>query len=200
MSTPPAVITGQGARQDGPAPRAGHLAATTPAAGSAVRVARHGTALVKRAPSTVPYLVYDSVLPQDIPAGQEVATYADGPPSVSPAAVEGRSRVLWIDVNGTDTAAQVIDVEPGCATPPVAASWAYRKLSAQPQADAIIYTSIAEWALVKADVSGLPAAMQARIRWWIADPTGVPHVVPGSQATQWYWGPEYDISTATAQF
>ena len=153
-----------------------------------------------RASSSAPYLIYDSILPQDIPAGQEVATYADGPPAVAAAAVAGRTRVLWIDTVGTDTAAQVIDVEPGDATPPVAASWTYRKLSSQPQADAIIYTSIAEWALVRADISVLPASMQTRIRWWIADPTGVPHVVPGSQATQWYWGPQYDISTATPQF
>ena len=38
--------------------------------------------------------------------------------------------------------------------------------------------------------------MQHQVRWWIADPTGVPHVVPGAQATQWYWGHNYDISTA----
>ncbi|MFY9887829.1 MAG: hypothetical protein WAK71_05915, partial [Streptosporangiaceae bacterium] len=151
------------------------------------------------APRQSPYLFYDSVIPADVPAGQEIATYADGPHPTPVSAVAGR-QVLWIDVTGSDTAAQVIDVEPGCATPAVAASWAYRKLSGQPGVTAIIYTTISEWAIVKADVSGLPASMQARLRWWIADPTGEPHLVPGSQATQWYWGPEYDISTAAADF
>ncbi len=41
--------------------------------------------------------------------------------------------------------------------------------------------------------------MQARIRWWIANPTGYPHLVPGSDATQWYWGSSVDISTATSR-
>ena len=38
--------------------------------------------------------------------------------------------------------------------------------------------------------------MQHQVRWWIADPTGVPHIVPGASATQWYWGHNYDITTA----
>jgi hypothetical protein len=42
--------------------------------------------------------------------------------------------------------------------------------------------------------------MQAKVHYWIADPTGVPHVLPGSMATQWYWGPGYDISTANHNF
>ena len=46
----------------------------------------------------------------------------------------------------------------------------------------------------------LPHQMQSRIRWWIADPTGVPHIVPGSSATQWYWGSSYDITTAAPRF
>ena len=45
----------------------------------------------------------------------------------------------------------------------------------------------AEWRRVKDSVAGLPA--------WIADPIGVPHMVAGSNATQWYWGNGYDIAT-----
>ena len=41
---------------------------------------------------------------------------------------------------------------------------------------------------------------QSHVRYWIADPTGVPHVVPGSSATQWYWGSSYDITTANPNF
>jgi hypothetical protein len=38
--------------------------------------------------------------------------------------------------------------------------------------------------------------MQHKVRYWIADPTGNPHVVPGSNATKWYWGSSVDITTA----
>ncbi|MGH3305240.1 MAG: hypothetical protein ACRDOK_26965, partial [Streptosporangiaceae bacterium] len=67
-------------------------------------------------------------------------------------------------------------------------------------ANARIYTMLAEWPAVQQAVSTLPSWMRARIRWWIADPTGVPHVVPGASATQWYWGPSYDLSTANPGF
>lgn len=159
-----------------------------------------GSASGQQAAHRRPYLIYDSVIPTAIPPGVQVATYADGVHPTPASAVAGRQQVLWIDVTGGDPAAQVLDVEPGCASPSVAASWADRRLSAHPGATAIIYTTIGQWAIVRADIGALPAAMQARVRWWIADPTGVPHLVPGSQATQWYWGPRYDISTATSQF
>ena len=42
--------------------------------------------------------------------------------------------------------------------------------------------------------------MQSKVRYWIADPTGVPHVVAGASATQWYWGNSYDITTANPNF
>jgi hypothetical protein len=42
--------------------------------------------------------------------------------------------------------------------------------------------------------------MQSKVRYWIADPTGVAHVVHGSNATQWYWGQNYDITTANPGF
>jgi hypothetical protein len=136
------------------------------------------------------------VIPSAIPAGQIVATYATGPFAVSQAQVADRSRVMWIDVNGSDPGADALDTEPGDATPSMAASWAYRKLKADPHSLACIYTALAEWPTVQAATSTLPAWMQSHIRWWIANPTGVPHLVPGSDATQWYWGPGYDISTA----
>jgi hypothetical protein len=42
--------------------------------------------------------------------------------------------------------------------------------------------------------------MGDHVQWWIADPTGHPHVVPGSDATQWYWGRNFDVSTANPGF
>ncbi len=152
----------------------------------------------KRGP-VKPYLIYDSVLPGALPANHVAAVYATGPYAVPATAVQGRGQVLWIDVRGTDPAADVLDIEPGCASPATAAAWVTARLRQYPQSIAVLYTSIAEWALVKGEVAGLPGWMQARIRWWIANPTGYPHLVPGSDATQWYWGSSVDISTATSR-
>jgi hypothetical protein len=147
-----------------------------------------------------PYEIYDSVTPSSIPAGHEVATYADGPFAASRSAVAGK-KVLWIDTNGSDTRASALDVEPGDVTPSGAGSWAAQKLHADPRGQAIIYTMRSEWSAAQAAVrAAVPSAEQSHVRWWIADPTGVPHVVPGSSATQWYWGSNYDISTATPGF
>lgn len=146
-----------------------------------------------------PYLIYDSVRPGALPADRVVAVYATGPYAVPASAVRGQKQVLWLDVRGTDPAASVLDIEPGCASPGVAASWTSERLSTYPGSLAVLYTSLAEWPLVRAEVAGLPAWIRARIRWWIANPTGYPHLVPGSDATQWYWGSSVDISTATSR-
>jgi hypothetical protein len=139
------------------------------------------------------------VTPAAIPANHPIATYADGGYAVSPSQVAGR-HVLWIDTNGSDPAASALDVEPGDATPSQAASWAASRLTAHPHAEAIIYTMQSQWPAAQAAVASLPTWMQHHIRWWIADPTGVPHILPGADATQWYWGPNYDISTAAPGF
>ena len=129
-----------------------------------------------------------------------IATYATGPYAASPGAVAGRKAVLWIDTHGTDPQAAALDVEPGDATPSMAANWAWQRLQAHPREHAIIYTMRSEWAAAQASIGTLPRWMQHHVRWWIADPTGYPHVVPGSNATQWYWGTHYDITTATPGF
>jgi hypothetical protein len=94
----------------------------------------------------------------------------------------------------------VLDIEPGDATPAGAAIWVAQKLGQDPSARARLYTMRAEWPAVQAAISTLPSWMQARVRYWIADPTGVAHMVPGANATQWYWGNSYDISTANPGF
>jgi hypothetical protein len=180
--------------------------APSPAARPAAAASRAKPAKAARASRPVrmdgpvkPYLIYDSVLPGALPADHVAAVYATGPYAVPATAVQGRGQVLWIDVRGTDPAADVLDIEPGCASPATAAAWVTARLRQYPQGLAVLYTSIAEWALVKGEVAGLPGWMQARIRWWIANPTGYPHLVPGSDATQWYWGSSVDISTATSR-
>jgi hypothetical protein len=147
-----------------------------------------------------PYDIYDSISPSSIPAGQPAATYADGPYSASSHQVTGHGKVLWIDTNGSDPKASALDVEPGDATPATAAHWVQQKLSASPNSTAIVYTMQSEWSQVKAAIGSLPSSMQSHVKYWVADPTGTPHMVPGASATQWYWGNSYDISTAQPGF
>jgi hypothetical protein len=168
-------------------------AATTRAA------ARPDTRAARAAGPARPYLMYDSTTPARIPAHHLVATYANGNFAVPARQVTGR-QVLWIDTNGTDPRAAALDVEPGDATPATAANWARTKLTEQPNSLAHIYTMLSEWPAVKTDVARLPQHIQNHVRYWIADPTGTPHLVPGSQATQWYWGTNYDISTVAPTF
>ena len=146
------------------------------------------------------YQFYDSVIPSAIPAGGIAAVYATGPFAASPSAVASRSKVMWIDVTGSDPQASALDTEPSDATPQQAATWAWNRLHQYPHALARIYTMRAEWPQVQALVASYPANIRARIRWWIADPTGYPHMVPGADATQWYWGSGYDESTANPNF
>jgi hypothetical protein len=146
-----------------------------------------------------PYQIYDSVTPSAIPGHHVIATYSNGGFAVSPSQVAGK-KVLWIDTNGSNPRANALDVEPGDATPSQAGMWAANKLKAQPNSRAILYTMLSEWPAVKASVSSLPHWMQSHVRYWIADPTGAPHIVPGASATQWYWGKSFDITSAKQSF
>jgi len=198
--------TAHGASTAGSRGVPGSRSASGPA--SAAASVATGKAQVRHAPPqsgpfahTHDYEFYDSVTPSAIPAGGEIATYQTGYYAVSPSAVAGRGPIIWIDTTGYDYHANALDTEPGDATPMQAAEWAQHRLTDYPGSIAHIYTMISEWGQVKADVASLlTPAQQARVRWWIADPTGQPHLVPGSQATQLYWGSGYDISTATPNF
>jgi hypothetical protein len=193
----------------GPSPAASQHQATTPAKRPASARPTPSPAPSPSAkptppqptPPPQPYLIYDSVTPSAIPADHPVvATYADGPHPTPASEVAGRDSVLWIDIDASDPQAGALDIEPGCADPSQAAGWVWNRLHDDPHATAVLYTMISQWSTVRADVASLPSWMQDHIRWWIADPTGQPHIVPGSQATQWYWGPNYDISTAEPGF
>jgi hypothetical protein len=146
------------------------------------------------------YRIYDSVTPGTIPSGQVAAVYANGAYATSAAQVAGHHSVLWIDTDGSDPGANVLDVEPGDASPAAAAKWVRQRLTAHSDTVAIVYTMMSDWQQVKHEMATLPAGMRSKVRYWIADPTGVPHVVAGANATQWYWGDNYDITTANPNF
>jgi hypothetical protein len=201
----PTRAAGQAAGQAAPTRAAGQAAPGRAAASASPADSGRSRAssqhLARPSAPASPYLIYDSVTPAAIPASQgTVATYADGPHSVPASQVTGRKSVLWISITGQDYAASVVDVEPGNASPAAAGSWAWHRLSANRHAIARIYTMINEWPAVQSAVASFPAQMRSRIHWWIADPTGTPHLVPGSDATQWYWGSHYDITTAAPGF
>jgi hypothetical protein len=183
-------------------PAAVRKTSATPAA--AIRheaAARPSASASPSAGPSKPYEFYDSVEPETVPAGAIVATYSTGARPVPASAVAGRKQVLWIDTLATDPGGSgALDVEPGCATPSQVPGWVSSRLKAHPGQVAIVYMSLSEWPQVQAEVASLPASMQSRIRWWVADPTGVPHIVPGSSATQWYWGSTYDESMAAPNF
>jgi hypothetical protein len=148
-----------------------------------------------------PYTIYDSVSPSTIPTGHNAAVYANGNYAASAGQMSsGYHSVLWIDTNGSDPAANVLDVEPGDATPAGAAQWARERLSKYPHSVAIVYTMLDDWQQVKSDIAGLPASMRSQVQYWIADPTGSPHIVPGSSATQYDWGTNYDLTMANPNF
>jgi hypothetical protein len=157
-------------------------------------------AKAKRAAAQQNYTFYDSTTPSQIPATQLIATYADGDYAIERSTLSNPEQVIWIDIDGHDANANALDVEPGDATPSEVAGWVRHRLTAHPGTVAIVYTMRSEWGAAKASVATLPASMRAQVRWWIADPTGHPHIVPGSQATQWYWGDDYDISSAEPGF
>jgi len=185
-----------------------HTTAAHPAAKPAVvdakvkQAAAKPKPVVKAKPKRVaqPYSLYDSVTPSSLPSGAPAAVYANGSYASSASQVAGHKSVLWIDTNGSDPKANVLDVEPGDATPYGAAQWVHAKLSADPNSTAIVYTMMSDWSQVKADVHALPVSMQRHVQYWIADPTGTPHIVPGSSATQWYWGSSIDQSMANGNF
>jgi hypothetical protein len=147
-----------------------------------------------------PYQFYDSTTPSSIPAGQQAAVYSNGTYAATPSQMAGHPNTIWIDTNGSNPSANALDVEPGDATPQQAGQWVAQKLTQTPDQVAIVYTFRSDWPAAQAAIGQLPQWMQSHVRWWIADPTGVPHMVPGASATQWYWGQNYDISTANPGF
>jgi hypothetical protein len=190
----PAAFLGHAAASHATAHQAAKPAVVHPVAKTVAAVKPKPVA--KPRPVPQPYNLYDSVTPSALPAGEPAAVYANGSYAVSPSEVTGHRTVLWIDTNGSDPKANVLDVEPGDATPYGAAQWVKEKLTAEPSSIAVVYTMMSDWSQVKANVAALPVSMQRHVQYWIADPTGYPHIVPGSSATQWYWGSSIDISSA----
>ena len=135
--------------------------------------------------------IFDAVDVPAIPAdAQTILAYIDGG-YVTYAAVKARfpnARILTVTTNGKNRA-DICDVESGDATPAIAAAGVRAGLYPT------VYSALSTRGALTAALWGL------EWNWYAADPTGVPHIVPGSVATQYAWpgygSPgNYDISLA----
>lgn len=140
------------------------------------------------------FTMYDAVTEEAIPAGKPVAGYSNGNYVSDPGAYKSPVDIKWIDVTGENHNAQVLDLEPGNGGPSMAAGWVAERIAEHPDDIAIIYTMKSWWEPVKQSINTLPLDVQDHVRYWIADPTGVEHMLPGASATQWYWGQDLDKS------
>lgn len=134
---------------------------------------------------------YDSANASTVPAGGDFYLgYIDGAYQTYEAlrARFPHARILSI-TTGANGTADIADCEQGDLTPQQAAAGYGTRWHT-------IYCSRANWIAVNAAMGGRPW------NWFAADPTGVPHLVKGSVATQWAWpgygSPgNYDISQAS---
>lgn len=126
------------------------------------------------------------------PACTDDAVYATGY-TADPADIPAHlGRTLWIDQNGSDPSADVLDIEPGTVLPAEAGPWcaAHRELTGHV---CRVYTMRSWWPAVRAAVDASAGGTGAL--YWIADPTGYPHTIEGADAVQWGWEPTVDYST-----
>lgn len=139
---------------------------------------------------------YDSAPHEFPPEARTVSLYVNGLYAWRGPLAHTWERVLWIDVFGTAPGqASVLDVETGDAGPSQVPGWCEERLTAVPDSLLRLYCNISTWETVKKQVATMPALARGRVRYWIANPTGAPHLVPGSAATQWDWGESWDTSS-----
>jgi hypothetical protein len=151
--------------------------------------------------------MYDSTQPSLIPATAEyIAIYGNGQYAASRETVQRqfpKARIFSIDVLNADAVGcGIADVENGDMTPADVPGWVDRRLAAHHNGVLCrIYCNQSTWPAVKAEVAKLAPEKRAAVRYWIADPTGNAHSLPGADATQYYWAGDWDQSTIdTARF
>lgn len=139
--------------------------------------------------------IYDAVDVSAIPSSATtILAYIDGNYVTYPA-VRSRfpnARILTVTTNGKNHA-DICDVESHDATPDIAAAGVRAGLYPT------VYSDTSTKPALDSALSGLTW------QWYAADPTGVPHLVPDSVATQYAWpgfgSPgNYDISTTNGTY
>jgi hypothetical protein len=104
------------------------------------------------------------------------------------------ARIWEIDVTGAAPTASIKDIETGDLSPADVRWIVPQHHQANPNELCRLYCNLETWPAVKAAVRALSPELRAIVRYWIANPTGAPHLVPGSDATQWGWFRTYDQS------
>ena len=146
-------------------------------------------------PPVVPVNMYDSVNPGLIPGNvRMVAGYMDGDYAWTKedwGRFPGAEKVI-ITVRGSLTG-NVADVENGDMTPEQAPGWINAKQQAGKRG-ATIYCNRATMSTVQHYCRGHAYYL------WVADWTGVAHIIPGTVAVQYKTVPDtYDISSVSSQ-
>lgn len=131
---------------------------------------------------------------------QIIATYINGRYSHTPAQVKarfGNLPIAWIDVNGSNTGADILDVEVGDATPHGAMIWTKAKLARHPGYPPIIYCNRSTLTPVFNAMASANLKVGRDFRLWIATLDGRTKTVrdmTGVVAVQWLNKPGYDES------
>lgn len=147
--------------------------------------------------------MYDSVTVADIPhVATMIAGYVDGIYANVPAIRQRfpHATIVTVTVKGTP-GANVIDCEPGDASPAQAAAWAKREVAAGRKPT--IYCMASQWVQVKLAVAS--AGVTGKVSYWIADYDGQPAVPSGAVAKQYLGSPgnspgHYDVSVVAAHW
>ncbi|MCA1219881.1 LysM peptidoglycan-binding domain-containing protein [Streptomyces sp. 8L] len=143
--------------------------------------------------------MYDAVTPSRIPAGATlVAGYVDG----SFANVDEmrkrfpKATVVTIAVT-SHTRAQVLDVEPGDASPQTAVTWCTNTMADTPNSELTIYCNASTVGAVK---SAFRAAGVSLPNFWVADWDGSTAIPAGAVAKQHTSTPGYDVSSVVSHW
>lgn len=149
-------------------------------------------------------LMADAIRPRNIPGyfnqpDRLVAPYIDGLYKWPAAQLRRFSEAVQVTITVFgDPAADVGDTENGDLTPEGFAKWLKDRVDRGERWHAL-YSSRDTKPLV--DQAVIAIGLDPRIYgWWAADPTGQPHLVPGSDATQFDWLVGYDISVVTRRW
>jgi hypothetical protein len=160
--------------------------------------------LTRSKPKPVPTTtLFDSTNYLSLRPSTNVALYLCGRYAApnTPATAKRFKTITWICVCGQHPEANALDIETGDAIPSDVLTWVPAHVKHYgDKGRARLYSNLSAWPQVKLYVSKVSPVERSTVRYWIADPTGREHVVPGSSATQWFWGRTFDQSVALGDF
>lgn len=151
---------------------------------------------------TSSFLMFDSITVSEIfSSAVAVAGYVGGNWPTYPELLKRfpKAKHLSIAVNLTENA-ECLDVESGDATVADVPTWVKHQL-ARGVKRPCIYASLSRWGEINAVLAQY--ALSSRVRRWVADYTGAPHIPTGFDACQFtnkYTGRDLDASLCHATF